>query len=95
MKARNFILTSGAVFALVVPVAQAANTSNRLFQTRMHTILAERNTQAGAKSAKSSRYYQTWVHTVGADKSVGPIGQSRPQPKSQPMPPQSPASSRR
>jgi hypothetical protein len=103
VKARTFILTTGAALALVVPAAQATNSSNRLFQTKVHTILAERNTHQSTKTAKTSHYakaeagyYQALLHTVGADGNLGPVGLSRPSAADRtPMPPQSPASSRR
>jgi hypothetical protein len=49
MKARTLILTAGAALALGAPAAQAASTSNRLFQTRIHTILAERSQETVVK----------------------------------------------
>jgi hypothetical protein len=71
VKARNFILTTGAFLALVVPAAShAANGANRLYQTRVHTILAEK----AAKAAKTdARFYQTQVHTILADKGITTI----------------------
>jgi hypothetical protein len=69
VKARTFIITIGATLALVVPAAQAANTSNRLYQTKIHTILAEKTAVKNAKSAQANaRAYQTEVHTVLAEK---------------------------
>ena len=68
MKVRHFILTTGAVLALAVPVAQAANTGNKHGQTRAHTTIAQKNkaiTAAEARIVKSyPRAYQTWVQTL-------------------------------
>jgi hypothetical protein len=50
MKARTFILTTSAIVALVVPAAHAANSSNRLHQTKMQTVLFEKGQQPVAKS---------------------------------------------
>ena len=62
MKARTFILTAGATFALVVPAANAAATkkglqrtglhanSNALYQARLHTVLYDQSHQAVHKS---------------------------------------------
>ena len=39
MKARTFILTAGAAFALVVPAANAASAKNGLYhQAQVHTV---------------------------------------------------------
>jgi hypothetical protein len=73
MKARKFILTTGAVFALVVPAAHAAASQNRLYQTQAQTVLYETNHQMIGKARVSksrateihfSSAYQTLVQTV-------------------------------
>jgi hypothetical protein len=50
MKARTFILTTSVAFALVVPVAQAASSNNRLYQTRVQTILFDKTHQTIGKT---------------------------------------------
>jgi len=85
VKLRMFILTTGAVFALVAPAAHAGNSNNRLYQTHIHTILAEKKVAKSTKSAwVDSRQYQTQVHTVLADNGVGVVADksAAPQPQS-------------
>jgi hypothetical protein len=50
MKARTFILTTSVCFALIVPAAQAANTQNRLFQTKVQTVLWDKSHRASDKT---------------------------------------------
>jgi hypothetical protein len=58
MKASTFILTGAAALALAVPAANAASTSNRLYQAKAHTVLAENAQKALAtrQTAKTAAH---------------------------------------
>ena len=73
MKARTFILTTGAALALVVPAAQAASTTNALqYQALVHTVQYDKNNHAlGKNAAGKSRASKSHVKARQA------IGQSR------------------
>jgi hypothetical protein len=55
LKARTFILTTCVAFALVVPAAQAASTTNALYQARLHTILFDTTHQVATKKVETSK----------------------------------------
>jgi hypothetical protein len=61
MKLGTIIITTCGVLAVAVPAAQAAPTNSRIYQTKIHTVLAEKHTQATAASQarlSEERYYQ-------------------------------------
>jgi hypothetical protein len=59
MKLRTIIVTTCGVLAVAVPAAQAATTNNsRLYQTKIHTVLAEKHTQAAKASQARLAYYE-------------------------------------
>jgi hypothetical protein len=52
MKIRTFIITICATAALVAPAAQAASTTNRLYENREQTVLWEKQHHTQATKAR-------------------------------------------
>jgi hypothetical protein len=53
MRIRTFIITICATAALVAPAAQAASTTNRLFENREQTVLWEKQHHLQATKART------------------------------------------